>query len=425
MKILILVLVVVLHSFVAADENTPLPFNTSNETLVNKLEWSGNLDVKYALLHSRQNSSIYKILNYQQQDTSSFLSQFRLEPYINTDYVARQTSFHLKSHGKFYSEEDSQLDLLELYGSVNPSFGSSLTGGKRAFSWGKGYAFNPVGYVNPLKDPENPELIQTGIISISGEYTKSITSDVLKTMALTAVIIPATATLNHSGEFDNTDLAVKSYFLLWDTDVDILWFASKVNARQIGLDFSRNIYENIEVHGEFSTFTHAQRNLVKSGTLGSDITSGSSYLFGMRYLNTLNTTLIAEYYHNGMGLTKSEFDTYRNYLDNVLASNNDQTILQTQRTVKTNFQKPVLMRDYLYLKITQPEPFNWVYFTPSLYSIINLLDKSFSLSAPLSYKPITNFEYVFTPTFFVGSNNSEFGEKQYGQRYEMWLRFFF
>ena len=425
MKIRLLILMIILQYSVLAEENLSVSSDSSNESLVSKLEWSGNLDVKYNLLHSRKNSSIYKILYYPQENISSSLSQIRLEPYINTDYVASKTSFHLKSHGTFYGDEDSKVELLELYGSVNPSFSSTLVAGKKAYSWGKGYAFNPVGYVNPIKDPENPESAQTGITSFSGEYTKSLTSETLKTITLSAVIIPATEAVNHSGEFENTDFAMRTYFLLWDTDIDILGYTSKVNAKQIGVDFSRNIFENIELHGEYSSFNNATRNLISNGTIGTDKKAGSSYLMGFRYLNTLNTTLIAEYYHNGMGLTKSEFDSYRNYLDSVLITNNSQTILQTQKTVKANFQKPVLMKDYLYLKIIQPEPFNWVYFTPSLYSIINLQDNSFSLAAPLSYKPITNFELVFTPTFFMGSSKSEFGEKQLGQRYETWLRFYF
>jgi len=425
MKIRLLILMIILQYSVLAEENLSVSSDSSNESLVSKLEWSGNLDVKYNLLHSRKNSSIYKILYYPQENISSSLSQIRLEPYINTDYVASKTSFHLKSHGTFYGDEDSKVELLELYGSVNPSFSSTLVAGKKAYSWGKGYAFNPVGYVNPIKDPENPESAQTGITSFSGEYTKSLTSEALKTITLSAVIIPATASINHSGEFENTDLAIRTYFLLWDTDIDILGYTSKVNAQQIGVDFSKNIFENVEVHGEYSAFDDATRNLITNDTVGTDTKDGSSYLMGFRYLNTLNTTLIAEYYHNGMGLTKSEFDSYLNYLDGVLATNNSQTILQTQKSVKANFQKPVLMKDYLYLKMIQPEPFNWVYFTPSLYSIINLQDNSFSLAAPLSYKPITNFELVFTPTFFIGSSKSEFGQKQLGQRYEMWMRYYF
>ncbi|HAZ14702.1 MAG: hypothetical protein A2X86_12655 [Bdellovibrionales bacterium GWA2_49_15] len=413
------------HSLTWGAEDTFAPSESDNESSINKLEWSGNLDVKYSLLHSRHDSPIYNIMYFPNQDTSSSLSQIRLEPYLNSDYVDRQIAFHLKSHGTIYSDKDSKFDLLELYGSLNPSVGSSVTGGKRAFNWGKGYAFNPVGFVNPPKDPENPELSQTGIVSFTGEYTKSIISDSLQTITLSAVILPAKAAVNHNGEFENTDLALKSYFLLWNTDLDILAYSSKVNAKQVGFDFSRNIFENLEIHGEFSVFRNATTNLVINDALGTDRRNASSNLVGFRYLNSLNTTLITEYYHNGAGLTKTEFENYREYLSSVLATGNVPQILQVQNSVKMNFQKPVLMRDYLYLKIIQPEPFAWVYFTPSLYSIINLQDNSFTLAAPLSYKPITNFELILTPTFFIGKNDSEFGGKQIGQRYEAWLRFYF
>ena len=42
------------------------------------------------------------------------------------------------------------------------------------YNWGKGYAFNPVGYVNPFKDPENPASVEW---NFKGEdlYDKSIT----------------------------------------------------------------------------------------------------------------------------------------------------------------------------------------------------------------------------------------------------------
>jgi len=394
------------------------------EEPIAKLEWSGNLDVKYSLLHSRQDSPIYRIMFYPQQ-LSSTLSQIRLEPYLNADYATNQVAFHMKTHATVYSDRDSRFDLFELYGGVNPTFSSTITGGKRAFNWGKGYAFNPVGYINPPKDPENPELTQAGVISLAGEYTKSFDSSALQTFSFSMIAVPATTTMNHFGEFHNTDLAAKTYFLLWDTDLDLLAYTSKVNARQVGFDFSRNLFANLEAHGEFSAFDNATRNLVSNGTLGTDTKSGSSYLLGFRYLNTLNTTAIVEYYHNGMGLTENEFGDYRNFLGNVLANGQSSVIQQMGTIVRANFQKPVLMQDYLYLKVTQPEPFNWVYFSPSLFSIINLQDGSFSLAAPLSYKPITNLEVIFWPTLFLGREGSEFGGKQIGQRYEAWLKVFF
>jgi hypothetical protein len=48
------------------------------------------------------------------------------------------------------------------------------------------------------------------------------------------------------------------------------------------------------------------------------------------------------------------------------------------------------MKDYLYLRISQKEPFNILYFTPAITSIVNVNDKSLSISPELLYTGITN-----------------------------------
>jgi len=83
------------------------------------------------------------------------------------------------------------------------------------------------------------------------------------------------------------------------------------------------------------------------------------------------------------------------------------------------------MQDYLYWKISQPEPFNWLYFTPSLFTIYNLTDGSYLLSSPLSFKTFTNFELILWPTVMVGPDGTEFGGKQIQKKLELWLRYYF
>jgi hypothetical protein len=77
------------------------------------------------------------------------------------------------------------------------------------------------------------------------------------------------------------------------------------------------------------------------------------------------------------------------------------------------------------VKISQPEPFDWLYFTPSIFSIYNLSDKSFLISASLNYKPATNVEFIFWPSLLVGRESTEFGDRQAQQRFELWMRVFF
>lgn len=399
--------------------------DTADETTKSKLEISGNLDVKYAEVLARKSSPIYGLMFYPHSNLSSSLSQTRLEPYLNFDYGNKEIAFHSKNHGIIYGEADSTFDILELYGEFRPNSNIVISAGKRAFNWGKGYIFNTVGYVNPIKDPENPELIQIGKISVMGEYTKTFSSGLLQVFSLSMLSLPPTSKTNHFGESRDTNFAIKSYFLIHDTDIDLMAYSSTKDARQYGGAFSRNILDNVEVHGELSFFKNASKYVVKTAKPEIDTIQGNSYLIGARYLNSVNTTIIGEFYHNGMGLTKADFNNYLSYLKNFLASGSAQAIQQENIASKSNLPKTTLMQDYLYFKVSQPEPFNWVYFTPSIFALINTQDNSYNIATPLSYKPITNLELDFIPTFFCGASNTEFGEKQIEQRYEVWLRVYF
>jgi hypothetical protein len=83
------------------------------------------------------------------------------------------------------------------------------------------------------------------------------------------------------------------------------------------------------------------------------------------------------------------------------------------------------MRDYIYLKLSWPEPFNWVYFTPSAYVMLNAADGSWLAGLPLSYKPVTNFEVIAWPVFTGGGRGTEFGGRQASAKLDLWLRFYF
>lgn len=401
----------------------------SSEVVAKKeknLEWSGNLDTKYTLLYMHQNSAQYKLQFLKQPPSSSLLTQYRLEPYLNADYRTGDLGFVLKTHATYYSDANQQFDLFETYGSFNPSLNITLQAGKRMYNWGKGYAFNPVGFVNPIKDPENPELAQAGLLSTNVEYIKSLHSDALQSFALMFVVIPSSEILNgRYGEFEKSDIALKTYFLLWDTDLDFMTYYSKDKPKRYGLDFARNLKENFEIHGEISFNLNAPRSTIINDSITIELSDKFSYLFGMRYLSESNVTVIAEYYHNGYGLKRSEYDQYANFLTRSAGSNNPFVVQQALSATQTYFRGSTLMQDYLYVKITSVEPFDWLYFTPSLYTIYNLADKSFLLSLQMNYKPVTNVEFIFWPSALVGGAQTEYGSKQVKERIEVWMRVYF
>ncbi len=90
-----------------------------------------------------------------------------------------------------------------------------------------------------------------------------------------------------------------------------------------------------------------------------------------------------------------------------------------------NYGKMTPEMNYLYLRISQKEPFDILYFTPALTMIANMDDKSFSLTPEFLYTGITNLELRFRTGFIIGSRGSEFGEKPNDYRLDFRIRYYF
>ena len=79
----------------------------------------------------------------------------------------------------------------------------------------------------------------------------------------------------------------------------------------------------------------------------------------------------------------------------------------------------------MYLRVTQKEPFDILYLTPSITCIYNINDISYSLSPEILYTGITNLELRLKAGFLTGPDNSEFGEKLNDYRIELRIRYYF
>lgn len=407
----LLVLAATIVSLLAQDYSFDIP-----GTEKKSLEWSGNLDGKYFISQMRTESPFYQLQF--SDNLSAYLSQYKMELYLNADYRTRDMGFHLKTHSTYYNDSNAEFDLFEAYGNYNLSFNTNFRFGKQMFNWGKGYAFNPVGFVNPFKDPENPELAQAGLLSMSFETIKSFQNNWLKTLAFTGIVIPPVENINERyAEIENNNFAFKGYGLIWDTDVDVMAYINKNGLSKYGADFSLNLKENIEIHGESAFFIDDTISHFTNGQLTQSVKDGNSWLLGMRYLNRWNTTIVAEYYHNDFGWSGADWDSYLNVVDMAVSNNMQPTSMPSMGMTA--------MQDYLYLKVTQPEPFDWVYFSPSVYAIYNMVDKSAIIGAPMSYAPVNNFSVTFWPTIMIGDNDSEFGSKQIQSKFDLWMRFYF
>jgi len=123
-------------------------------------------------------------------------------------------------------------------------------------------------------------------------------------------------------------------------------FYGKNQLKRYGFDFSTNLKENFEIHGEWSYTQNEEKFIIKENLPLLHKIDGSSFLFGMRYLNRFNTTVIAEYYHNNRGLSKDEFNDYYDYIENSLKSGNLDIIGQAKQNMSSRFVSKTIMEDY-------------------------------------------------------------------------------
>ena len=149
----------------------------------------------------------------------------------------------------------------------------------------------------------------------------------------------------------------------------------------------------------------------------------------MRYLTESDTTYIVEFFHDATGFAESEMTNYFSFIgqgyDTYLASGDDSLLKRASNIAGGSYNRRNPMRDYIYLRASQKEPFDIPYFTPSLTGIFNVADESFLIGPELLYTGIKNLELRLKTTFLVGDSYTEFGEKQNDCRIEFRVRYFF
>lgn len=225
--------------------------------------------------------------------------------------------------------------------------------------------------------------------------------DDLKTVAFTPVVLPVSSQVN--GEFGkpgHVNVAAKLYFLYRDTDIDFTWLGGGSRTPRFGVDFSRNLTSAMEIHGEWARIRDFEQRVVDpAGTVSAQRGNATSYLLGARYLTERDTTYILEYYRNATGYTEAQAADFYRLVDNGVAqfqSAGSDALLRKAiaagQGTQGGYGRPNAGERYLYLRVSQKEPFDIVYFTPSVTLIANLDDRSYSLTPELLYTGVTNLD---------------------------------
>jgi len=395
----------------------------------------GYLELRPVLFGLDKDASLYK-LKFFKRDEGKTIEEYNGKLQLEGSFekgIARlfvRTNFDLKYSYLGWEHNDPQRMIYEGYLSLKPSPSLTFKLGKQTLLWGKGYAWNPVAFVSKPKDPDDPELALEGYITASADYIKSFQGP-LKTVSITPVIFPVYKDINDDfGTVDRLNFAGKLYLLLYDTDIDFIAMTGGSRTSRVGMDFSKNITTNLEIHGEVGFINNQKSKVIDSqGNISESKFDAKSYLLGIRYLTASDTTFIFEYYRNGTGFSHLEMKDYFTFIDKgydlFLLKGNDSLLKKAASVTQGTYGRSNPMEDYLYLRISQKEPFNILYFTPAITTIMNLNDQSLSLSPELLYTGIKNLEIRLKAIGLLGGRGTEFGEKQNDYRVELRLRYYF
>lgn len=395
-------------------------------------EFGGYVEFKPERNGLNRDGAFYQ-LGYYDRAAADTLDRNTATVKLNGKYTQGIASFNLRAGAEvrrddLASARSQRFD--EAYASLKPEPGFTLDAGKLALKWGKGYAWSPVGFVERAKDPNDVELAREGYTMVAADFIRNFDGD-LKTAAFTPLVLPVGTQLNQDfGKPDHLNAAAKLYLLYLDTDIDFTWLGGGSRTPRFGVDFSRNLSSALEIHGEWARSRDVDQRLVDAaGVATTRRGDATSYLLGLRYLSERDTTYIVEYYRNGTGYTASQARDFYRLVDAGLAqfqAGGGTALLQkAQSASQGGYGRPNTGERYLYLRASQKEPFDIVYFTPSVTLIANLDDRSFSLTPELLYTGITNLDLRLRAAWLNGGAESEFGEKQNARKLELMLRYYF
>ncbi len=392
----------------------------------------GYAEIKPTLSWPREDSAVYR-LKYYNQDVGKVLDEYNFKFQLEGSFEKEIARLYFKTNTEYKTSrlgDNEKTDLYEGGLSLNLSSSWKVDAGKKTFKWGKGYAWNPVAFVDRPKDPNDPEVAMEGVAALSADYTKSFDGP-LKTLSVTPVLVPVYDHINAElGKRGYLNMAGKLYLLFYDTDIDLIFLTGGSRTTRYGADFSRNIGTNWEIHGEIATIKDVQTNRIdRYGKASLEEYDATSFLLGTRVLTTSDTTFIFEYYRNGTGFTEEEMKNFYGFVNDAyqtyVTTGADPALQRGSALFDSNYGRVNPMRDYLYLRIVQKEPFDMLYFNPAITTILNLNDGSFTLSPEIVYTRIKNLELRLKASVITGAKDSEYGEKPFDYRLEFRAGYYF
>ncbi len=388
-----------------------------------------------------RNAALYQLAFFDEDNRRRSMEGYAAALEMVGRYQKGIAGLHFRTRSEtFYTpvQDDTDHQTYEAVFSLQPNAGFTAEVGKKAYRWGKGIAWNPVAFVERAKDAGDPDLAREGFEVVGLDMIRTFDGP-LQTIGFTPLVVPTYHSRNNDfgkGDFSvspqdresELNPAAKLYLLYRDTDIDFMFLGKGSQTTRFGMDFAKNLAANFEIHGEWAYITDFKKRVFTNG--GTELVKDNvvSYLLGLRYRTEQDITLTLEYYRNGTGNNKSQQQEFFRRVHQAWDEQNAEAFdrLPTGQDLERGvFTRANPMKKYLYFRGAWREPFDILYFEPSITVIANLEDGSYSLSPEVLYEGLGNFEFRGRVVVPVGSRLEEYGEKPNDWRAELRIRYYF
>jgi hypothetical protein len=394
---------------------------------------NGFLELRPVMVWQDTDAAMFRIRSFADQTpdarTVQFNSRLQFDANYRRGWFSAQTRSVIDS-GYAGGDWTADATAYEAYLSLKPAPSFTLDVGKKTLKWGKGYLWNPAAFLDRVKSPEDPALALEGFTVVSADYIRTFGGP-LQVMSVTPVLMPVFGDLNQSfGERGHLNVAGKLYLLLFDTDLDLMFLTGGSRSARLGLDFSRNLRSNLEVHGEVVRVHDGFTSILEpDGTLRSRKQPATALVMGLRYLTGTNTTFVLDYFRNGAGYAVTDMETFFRLVDegyeSWTASGDWRVMTLASRATEAGYGGMNPMRNYAYGRVSQPDALDVLYLTLGASAIVNIDDGSYALLPEVQYRPTENLEMRWVANIQHGRSWTEFGDKQANARLELRVRYYF
>ncbi len=346
-------------------------------------------------------------------------SDFTLFGDINSETKRWKFHFKLRGSSELNSDSTARGSVNEAYWNISITPWLDFFAGRKIEKWGTGYGWNPTGVVNPPKDPRDPNDRRDtyrGVDEIGVDLF-------LKNWNVSLHGVPV---IRWSGQGDRrllgTGWAARAYRLIKGVDLSLTASGGSGLPNSQGLSVSRVFGKALELHAEAAMFQNTIRYVPASNSFELERRNHAEVLVGGQYTfpHFVNVTL--EYYHNGGGLSSSQWLNFERYAQlgaSDLAIGNPATLTNANR----QFDLMNMGRDYLFQRYAWPIRLNKLEFETIVIS--NLRDGSTAIRPGIYWKVRPNWLLYWIQTEFIGSPHTEFGNVQIRRSSDFGFRYHF